>query len=327
MHALAVETPRSRVIESGDLQSPIDRPPLFILGSPRSGTTLLASLLADSPWGKPIETHFIPKYYRRLQQRGDLSDWRVFYALVRGILAERPIAQLQLRLDPDTLYDSMRVCDYPHLVNAIGHAYAASRGYASWGDKTPEYLSHVELLHDLFPTAPMIYIVRDGRDVARSLMQESWGPATIYACAQKWRSENAPKAIMATLRAKGLLFELRYEDLLAAPDAMLHRISTFLAYAASPDRMARLASTVKRQNAGKWRANLQPAAVAVFETVAGETLRRFGYETTRAPESIGPLDVAMYGVQDTCKRLRSLFTMNVIDTIRIRAFGKQPFAE
>ena len=76
--------------------------PVFIVGSPRSGTTLLASLLDGTPWGSPFETHFIPKY-AAAAARGNLEDRRTFTELARLILAERPIVQHRLAMTPDEL--------------------------------------------------------------------------------------------------------------------------------------------------------------------------------------------------------------------------------
>lgn len=302
-------------------------PPIFVLGSARSGTTILARLLRTTPWGEPFETHFIPKYHRLLPRFGDLNDRRSFVRLVSAILAERPIAQRRLHVDPAALFDALTVRDYAHIVDAIGMAYARSQGQASWGDKTPDYVAHVDLLHALFPDSRMLFIARDGRDVALSLLQKSWGPANVFSCARQWRRENEPQPWRETLRRRGQLLEVRYEHLLAEPEATLATVMAFLDQQPSPAALRELTSDVRRGNSQKWKREMTAAQIAVFEREAGDTLRRLGYEAQHEPRPPGFVRVFGYLAHNRLKRWRHLFNANVVDTIRIRVFGKEPFAE
>jgi hypothetical protein len=299
--------------------------PLFIIGSPRSGTTMLAQLLADSPWGEPFETHFIPKYCRVAARLGSLSNREAFLRVARQILDERPIRQRQLDIDLDRLFDSRTSWTYAQLANEIGLASARKHGHPSWGDKTPDYITDVALLHELFPDSKMIYIVRDGRDVALSLMRESWGPANVYTCATKWARENRPGGIEA-VRAKSLLHEVRYEELLHDPATVLARVLTFLECEVTQERIRGLASTVNRHNCDKWKYEMTAAHIELFEQVAGDTLRQFGYQVGAAPRAVGAVRAMTYRAHNSWKHWRNLFVMNVVDTIRIGWLGKEPFA-
>ena len=65
----------------------------------------------------------------------------------------------------------------------------------------------------------------------------------------------------------------------------------------------------------------------LFEQLAGQTLVRFGYPATHQPAPVPlPARVA-YGAQDTYKHAAHLFTMNVVDSVRIRFFGMEPFGQ
>jgi Sulfotransferase family len=301
--------------------------PLFIIGSPRSGTTLLAGLLRHTPWGEAFETHFIVKYFRLLPRLGNLSDPRTFGQLAERILGERPIVQRKLGLTPQRLYDSLLQHDYASMVDAIGRAYGVLNGHRSWGDKTPHYITDVDVLHLLFPRSKMLYIVRDGRDVALSLLERSWGPATIYTCAQQWQHENEPRPIFSALQSKGLLHDIRYEDLLAKPHETLAGILSFLGQDSSEDVLDELTASIRRTKAREWEREMSPANVELFESVAGETLRRFDYTVTHPSSPIGALAAMNYAVRDRMKHARNLFMMNVVDTVRIKFYGKEPFAE
>jgi hypothetical protein len=287
---------------------------------------MLASLLKATPWGAPFESHFIPKYFAE-GVAARLEDRATFKALAARILAERPIAQHRLDITPDELYESMPTHDYASLADAVGRACRRNRGGVSWGDKTPHYINHVDLLHTLFPRSKMIYIVRDGRDVAVSLLKKPWGPANAYACALKWHHENRLQPILDTLRTSGLLYDLRYEDLLHAPADTLSAVYTFLQVDIPGDELTRLAATVRQGNSGSWRRELTPAQARVFEQLAGSTLQRFGYGVSHGPRAVGLTERLGYVAQDQWKHAVNLFRMNVIDTVRIRFFNMDPFGQ
>ena len=80
---------------------------LFIIGSPRSGTTFLASLLKPTRFGAPFETQFILKYLAKLPEYGDIHQPAVFKRLVADICKERAIAQWQVDIDAATLLSQL----------------------------------------------------------------------------------------------------------------------------------------------------------------------------------------------------------------------------
>jgi hypothetical protein len=300
--------------------------PIFIVGSPRSGTTLLASLLAPTPWGTPFETHFIPKYFAEATL-APLENRQVFCALAARILRERPIAQHRLTTTPEALFDGMRAHDYASLVDGIGRAVSHKAGVESWGDKTPHYINDVDALHALFPRSKMIYLVRDGRDVAVSLLKKPWGPASIYACALKWRDENRLQPILDTLRGAGQLYDLQYEELLRSPESTLASLYTFLGHEASCDEISERTASIRRANTGSWRHQLSASQVEVFEQLAGQTLTRFGYGISHLPAHVPWPARFGYTAQDACKQAVHLLNVNLVDGVRIRFFGMEPFAQ
>ncbi len=301
--------------------------PIFVVGCPRSGTTMLAGLLGESPWGGGFETHFIPKYWRRLARYGDLSQRASCTRLVRDILSERPVMQWKLDLDPGEFFASLERFDYAHIVDRLCCLNTARKGLPSWAEKTPEYIFELELMHELFPESKFIYIVRDGRDTALSLMERSWGPANVYACAVYWKRCNEARPVVERLKDQGLLQEVRYEDLLDEPVESLGALASFLALEWPEEKLERVTSKIRTSNHTKWKSRLSAREIEIFENVAGGTLRRFGYETSHEEAPVPALTRCFYHLHDRWKHTRNLFVMNVIDTVRIRCFGKEPFWE
>jgi hypothetical protein len=300
--------------------------PVFVIGCPRSGTTLLSELLRMTRYGAPFETHFIPKYYKRLSSFGSLGDVANFRRLVAAILKERPVMQMKLELDLDDLFER-GVRDYRELVDQLCLMRNRRLGLSAWGDKTPTYILELDIIYSLFPSSKYIYIVRDGRDVALSLMEEAWGRNNVYACAQYWKKCNAANVVLDGLRQRGAIFEVRYEDLIAQPTMMLSRIYRFLEEPYDGGAMADLIGRIRSGNSNKWRQRMTPDEVETFERVASGTLKRFGYEVTHEEGPIGVGKEIFYKCHDSALTALYLLKMNTIDAVRIKYCGKEPFNE
>jgi hypothetical protein len=288
-------------------------PPLFILGVRRSGTTLLRVMLDRSPeLAIPDESYFIPQIARRHRGRIDVDsfvdDLRRLPTLREwGLSADT----IRLRLEPEaTAADG---------IAAVYEAYAAGHGKPRWGDKTPMYMQHLGVLERLFPDALYVHLVRDGRDAALSflgvpqgIMTESWAhPRNASGFACQWRTEILAARSLGERAGPGRYLEVRYEQLVAEPDAGLRAICAFaglafepamLDYATSVDvsskphqQRLRQAPTPGLRN---WRDQMPAGDVAAFERIAGDVLTQLGYElaTRRAgsPDARARLELASY---------------------------------
>lgn len=301
--------------------------PLFILGCPRSGTTLLASLLKYTSYGPPVETHFITKYYKRLHKYGDLTNKNNAIKLIRDILKERPVMQWKLDVDPVDIYDNLDEISFRSIVNSICMMRSLREGFETWGDKTPHYILDLEIIYRLFPKSKYIYIVRDGRDVALSLLKKEWGPNNVYSCAEYWVKCNRANQILDNLKKEGQLFFLKYEDLLEKADKILPEIYLFLNEPYFEDKMDKLIAAINRKNYNKWKTQMKPKQIKIFENIAANTLKRFGYETSYDQTELNKLLKYFYKAHNEIIRAVYLFKINVIDGIKIKYFGKEPFAE
>ena len=181
-------------------------PPVIVLGVRRSGTTLLRVMLDRNPeLAVPDESYFVPQLARRHRTPVDpaafVDDLRRLPTLVEwGRLA---------RIGGGAPRPGMTTGE---AIAAVFAAYAAERGKARWGDKTPLYMQHLDVLERLFPDARYIHLIRDGRDAALSflsvpdgLMTEGWGhprDAAGFAC--QWGTEVvAARELSARGSAKG----------------------------------------------------------------------------------------------------------------------------
>ena len=306
-------------------------PPIFVVGCPRSGTTMLANLLDRTPWGWAFETHFVVKYFRRLANYEPLTERANLVRLARAILAERVGTQWEMDLgrpiDVDQLVDTLAEPTYACLVDALCRRSPDRTAPESWGDKTPQYVLDLDVVTTLFPDSKIILMVRDGRDVALSLLGRDWGPRNVAACARYWQACHGPDPLVAQLAAKAQLLELRYERMLHSPREELGRVLDFLGLTARREEVLASVDIVDSRNFDKWRQHMAPKQLRIFEAIAGATLARLGYERVCESPRFGVMESLLYRVHERCSLAWYLFRLNVIDTVLIKFFGKQPFVD
>ncbi|MHC3468540.1 sulfotransferase family protein [Streptomyces sp. 7R007] len=276
--------------------------PLFVLGCPRSGTTLLQLMLHAHPRiALPPETRFVLPAYERRLSFGDLRDAGNRARLARWITGRKETRFHELGLDAGRVAE--RIADGPPtLGSALGitlKSYADSHGKVRWGDKRPAYALHVEEILRLFPTAQFVHLVRDGRDCVASLLGMPWWHRGFHEAVATWAQVMDVTRRYARALGSGTWHELRYEDLLADPEPRLRELCAYLGeeYAAEmtePYRLAPAAVPARKtwhrrthgaldaSRAGSWQQRLTPDQIRLCEAVLGDRLAGHGYELSGA---------------------------------------------
>lgn len=283
-------------------------PPTFIVGSDRSGTTLLRLMLTCHPdMAIPPESIFALQLYpawgtvtlergeqmatlcNQLYDNSRFQEWQVERAgLERAIMDRMPLSFAQL---VSLVYETY----------AQQHQPEATR----WGDKNPKYAMHLPWIWSLFPDAKVIHIIRDGRAVFNSFLDANrkagrtlW-PEEVSAAARSWtlRLTRARQH-----RGNPNYSEVLYENLVTSPETELGRICGFLDLAYDPT-MLEFAEVNRREKlvpkhrtawhdatlmpvqdvrVATWQKNLPPSSIAQFELMAGHHLLRCGYPLQRS---------------------------------------------
>ncbi len=286
-------------------------PAPFVVGATRSGTTLLRLMLDAHPEiAIPSETHFIPDLIKA-REKHDASPERMLEMLT----SHRRWGDFHL--SGDQLLErwmSLPELTGPAAVRAFFDLYGETQGNPPrWGDKTPGYVKRMREIQEYLPEARFIHLVRDGRDVALSILQQSFGPETVEAAAQKWRDRiNRGRAQEPYL---AYYLEVRFEDLVLDTEAVLRRICEHIELDFHPamlgyhetaeERLKEKARELPRgkgrdpQSAerrlkshektfeppnpsliGQWREQMDPADRAAYEALAGDLLDELGYEVS-----------------------------------------------
>jgi hypothetical protein len=256
------------------------RRPIFVVGSPRSGTSFLGGCLGAL---ESISYHREPVAMKAVAQHVWRDEWspqrtqRTYQLIYRSLL--------RLHLNGD-----LRLMD-----------------------KTPQNAFLVPSLAETFPDAQFIHIVRDGRDATVSYLEKPWvrqiyawthrrdpggqpyGPFAPYWVEEARRAEFESTSdlhrsvwvwrrhVETALEAGEKLppdrwTEVRYEDLQSDPHAQGDRLADFLGVAT--DERSRLHEALEAADpgsVGRWRSRLDDAALEVVEHEAGKLLARLGY--------------------------------------------------
>jgi hypothetical protein len=302
---------------------------LFVLGAPRSGTTLLSGLLEHTKYGVPFETQFIPKFFDKCDHYGNLSVQQNFEQLISDILKERSAQRFIQDLDLDAAFQELSPeITYGKIVNYLASRRIGREEHTSWGDKTPWYLIRLNCLVELFPDAQFIFIHRDGRDVALSLLEKNWGPNNIYSCAKYWQEMHQKHAEqLALLERNNQLISISYESLLADPTPKVNELYKFLGAEPGKEVVDKLCERIRSDNTNKWKSKMRTKDVLLFDSIAGETLAKFGYDVNSKAQPITHFQELWYVLHESVKKSIFLFKHNIVDSIKIKYFGKPPFHE
>src|SRR5262245_31939771 len=244
--------------------------PVFLVGSVRSGTTLLRLMLDHHPKiAFNLESAYLvtqisdDKEYPNIEQyRAWLRNDRVFQHSHFSIDERLDFVELV----NDFLHQK-RLRDKKEIVGATVHL-------------------QFRKLRWLWPQAKYIHICRDGRDVASSVMRMGWA-GNVYVAADRWLEAEKEWDELCPMLGKDEWIEIRYEDLVASPKLHLERICTFLGVEYSEqmfDYVSRTSYESPDVNLNyQWKTRLRKVDVQRLEEKLGGTLVSRGYQLSRYP--------------------------------------------
>jgi hypothetical protein len=191
-------------LEPGEATPGAAAPPIFVIGSPRSGTTLLRLVLDSHPrisCGE--ETHFLRSLEAIVGR-----DW----PLVASYGLPRTWWLSQVR----------------DLYGEFQSAVLAASGKARWAEKDPTYTLHLDFIEELFPDALYVHLLRDGHDVVASF-RDRWGYRSAARAARtEWARYVQAALLLGARLGESRFLEMRYEQLVAAPEQECRRLFAFL---------------------------------------------------------------------------------------------------
>jgi LPS sulfotransferase NodH len=219
---------------------------LFLVGCPRSGTTLLHSFLAAHPDIACFpESHFFENLMPRKWMRAFGLPSRRAKACLRALCANTGTAPDATGFRAPLIFASR----YARCFLRILDEATTQSGKRIWVEKTPGHVHHIDDIERLIPGARFIHLIRDGRNVVASLYEvsrrfpQAWnGPYSLEACIRLWNA-----AIRATRRHadKSNHAVVRYEELVRDPEPVVRALCRAVGIEYVPAMLADRASAAR----------------------------------------------------------------------------------
>src|SRR3954451_3039534 len=289
---------------------PSDRP-IFVLGCPRSGTTLFRTMLsAHRSIAIPPETRYLMGMYWRRSQLGDLRQRETRAELASAIVDDPETRFRVLGVDAEQIRSEI-IDGPPTLGSAFGivfRGYARSFDKPRWGDKRPAYYAFMDELDHLFPDAQFIHLIRDPRACVESLKRQEWYPDEAAPCVAAW--VHAVRSASRSGRKLGphRYLEVIYEELVSDPEKVSRQICDFLdepfdEQMCRPELIADKVNPAHYQQRGQiqqgvntatveaWAKRLPPEEIALVDRVARHWMTRYGYAPSAAAGTADPAQV------------------------------------
>ena len=281
--------------------------PVFVLGSPRSGTTLLYHMLLSAGGFAVYRSEskvfdlLAPRFgdlHRAKNKQKMLDTW--FQTRMFGVSGVNPGKfQAEILNECSNAWDFLRI---------FMEELACAQNVDRWAECTPEHLQYLPWIKRELPDALFIHIIRDGRDVALSLQKQGW--------VQPFPWDRGKNLMVAGLfwewmvgkgrefgRALGADYmEVRYEDLFSDARTTLARLGRFIDHDLDYDRIQQTAiGSVSEPNTsfateyqegvfrpvGRWRNSFSCEELAAFESLVGPFLKELDYPLAAGRNHVG----------------------------------------
>ena len=239
---------------------------IFVVGSPRSGTTFLAEAIGSLPGFVDL---------------GEVAPVKAAIPELAALAADEAAHRLR------------RILTVARRVGLVGAVRPV--------EQTPEMAFVVRAIPLAYPKARVVHIVRDGRDVVCSLLDKPWlrpeqaraddAGVPYGAYARFWveperreefesasdagRAAWVWRSYLTAARAAQSALEVRYEDLSSDPAAVAQALAAHVDAPAEP--LMRALGRAHAASVGRYRSDLNAAQLSDVEAEAGSLLRELGY--------------------------------------------------
>jgi hypothetical protein len=233
----------------------------FLVGCPRSGTTLLQSMIAAH---RDVISFPESHFFKRLQPQ---TRW--LRPLGVASTVARPVLQEYVQSLDEDLARAHVPPGYTIRIQSVVDAFVdvldeltARNDRQYWLEKTPGHVQYVDLIEQYVPDTQFIHLFRNGTDVVASLYDvtrkypEEWdGPWSLDRCINQWVDD-----LKASLDVcdRDHHHVVRYEALIASPQTEIHTLIDCLGLPSDPDVLERRRDTVEdiRTSSEEWKGDV-----------------------------------------------------------------------
>jgi hypothetical protein len=290
---------------SQDISNIKDIPIFFIIGRPRSGTTLLRALMDAHPNVIiPIEYPFILNLGKRYK---NVKNWdhKTIDRFLEDmkLIWQFKISKIDIEALRNDLYTISGKNDYLTICKAVilnCPRVFEKKDIQLVGDKNPGYSIYFKYLYKITGNkAKYLFLTRDYRDQFLSLRKTIYDFPYIAIPTRRWK-QAIKYFIKISKKQPGLFYTLRYEDLVTSPETELKKVTDFLSIGFDPNVLKfhehkeeflrmypeqtlngihkSLLNPITPDKIGTWKQKLKPLQLKIADTVAGRYADKFNYE-------------------------------------------------
>ena len=305
--------------------------PVFVVGCIRSGTTLLYHMLLSAGGFAVYRSE--SNAFNLLEPRfGDFSVRRNRERLMKAWLESKLFSVSGLDAKDICAKVLAEATNAGNFLRIVMEEIARKQGVHRWADCTPDHLAYLPRIKETIPDALIIHIIRDPRDVALSTEKQC------FIRPLPW--DRTPRTMAAGLYWEWIVqrgrkdsselgkdyIEVRFEDLVADPPAVLDKIGVFIDHDLDYQRILNLgigsvshpntsfnesAEGTKSGPIGRWRNKFPPQDLITFEALLGNSMEGLGYPLATADRTL--LERA------DLKRMRALYHLYFDSKFYLRA--------
>jgi hypothetical protein len=265
--------------------------PLFIIGCPRSGTTLMRLIFNSHPYlAIPDETGIFDwlynrPFYKKLFPLKASKNQVLVKSLGEAVTKQFDALPASKRKSPRAIIDFLL------------QSYAQREQKSYWGEKTPLNIHYLATILDIYPSATIVYMIRDPRAVASSFKryvdykrgkEDFWITRDVNKAIKLWKA-----SVEQAMHFKDQITFVKYEDFVMNPESTIHRLcekmgltyyqKMFEFYkSSSPDNYEvwhqETTKPVNQSNIDKWQAELSEQEIKAIESALGVYMEKFDYQ-------------------------------------------------
>jgi len=274
--------------------------PVQMIGTQRSGSNLLRLMLNQlDEVSAPHPPHILERFFPLLPAYNDLNN-PVNFARVVGdvckLIEYNPVPWTGLIPDPSAVILRCRQPLLTEIFRVLYEMRAESENARIWICKSLVNICFADQLEEYGVNPLYIHLYRDGRDVALSFKKAIVGEKHMYNIALQWKEEQEASLLLAEKLGNNRVLKVSYENLLHAPEKELRKICRFIGadynlnaldyYHSEESHKTALSGVmwenvekpVIADNYNKFKKELTPEDILIFEQVAGDTLQKLGYK-------------------------------------------------
>jgi hypothetical protein len=253
----------------------------------------------------PPETHFLPILNRTERMHGYVNTAAGFEQFLRELMDI--CSRNEIPVDREQLERELRAACHDRAMlfdTFLSHIQSRRTDCRRIGEKSPVHIRCVPELIEIFPSARIINVIRDGRDVALS-QEEAFHWNTLQAALSWRRDQRLHARYRETLPATSYT-QVHYEDLVTEPEPQLRRLCDFLeepfdaamlspherledGFAPRETHKAQTRQPVTSSRIGRYRTKLSRSKISLFQSLAGAELIANGYELEPVSQMLGYL--------------------------------------